>query len=106
MFLDKIVNFKDFSRPNKAIMYLSRTLTEFKDFSRQLLKLKTFSRLYEPCYYIVIVVCSNFQTNNMLLTMTVSLSTPSSSSRVRVGRLSSGSALAEALTDCSDSLLS
>ena len=36
MFLDKVVNFKDFSRPNKEIKYL-----EFKDFSRQL-KLKTF----------------------------------------------------------------
>ena len=54
MFLDKVVNFKDFSTPNKEIKYLSRTLTEFKD----------FSRLYEPCYYIVIVVCSNFQTRN------------------------------------------
>ena len=64
MFLDKVVNFKDFSTPNKEIKYLSRTSTEFKDFSRQLLKLKTFSRLYEPCYYIVIVVCSNFQTKN------------------------------------------
>ena len=32
--VDKIVNFKDFSRPNKEIKYFSRTLTEFKDFSR------------------------------------------------------------------------
>ena len=38
MFLDKVVNFKDFSRPNKEIKHFSRTLTEFK----------TFSRLYEP----------------------------------------------------------
>ena len=38
MFLDKVVNFKDFSKPNKEIKYFSRTLTEFK----------TFSRLYEP----------------------------------------------------------
>ena len=35
---DKVVNFKDFSRPNKEIKYFSKTLTEFKDFSRQLLK--------------------------------------------------------------------
>ena len=32
--IDKVVNFKDFSRPNKEIKYFSRTLTEFKDFSR------------------------------------------------------------------------
>ena len=32
MFLDKVVNFKDFSRPNKEIKYFSRILTEFKDF--------------------------------------------------------------------------
>ena len=38
----KVVNFKDFSRPNKEIKYFSKTLTEFKDFSRQLLKFKTF----------------------------------------------------------------
>ena len=37
--IDKVVNFQDFSRPNK----------EFKDFSRRLLKFKTFSRLYERC---------------------------------------------------------
>ena len=30
--LDKVVNFKDFSRPNKDIKYFARTLTEFKDF--------------------------------------------------------------------------
>ena len=42
MFLDKVVNFKDFSRPNKEIKYFSKTLTEFKDFSRRLLKWKTF----------------------------------------------------------------
>ena len=38
MFSHKVVNFKDFSRPNKEIKYFSRTLTKFKDFSRQLLK--------------------------------------------------------------------
>ena len=32
--IDKVVNFKDFSRPNIEIKYFSRTLTEFKDFSR------------------------------------------------------------------------
>ena len=42
-----VVNFKDFSRPNREIKYFSRTLTKFKDFSRRLLKFKTFSRLYE-----------------------------------------------------------
>ena len=29
---DKVVNFKDFSRPNKEMKYFSRTLTEFEDF--------------------------------------------------------------------------
>ena len=32
--VDKVVNFKDFSRPNKETKYFLRTLTEFKDFSR------------------------------------------------------------------------
>ena len=31
---DKVVNFKDFLRPNKEIKYFSRTSREFKDFSR------------------------------------------------------------------------
>ena len=44
MFLDEVVNFKNFSRPNKEIKYFLRTLTRFKNFSRQLLHLKTFSR--------------------------------------------------------------
>ena len=30
--VDKVVNFEDFSIPNKEINYFSRTLTEFKDF--------------------------------------------------------------------------
>ena len=47
--VDKVVNFKAFSRPYKEIKYFSRTLTKFKDFSRRLLKFKTFSRFYEPC---------------------------------------------------------
>ena len=29
--IDKVVNFKDFSRPNKEIKYFSRTLTNFKN---------------------------------------------------------------------------
>ena len=46
---DKVVNFKDSSRPNKEIKYFSRILIEFKDFSRQLhvVNFKTLSRLYE-----------------------------------------------------------
>ena len=36
--IDKVVNFKDFLRPNKEIKYFSRTLAEFKDFSRRLVK--------------------------------------------------------------------
>ena len=35
----KWVNFKDFSLPNKEIQYFSRTLTEFKDFSKMSTKL-------------------------------------------------------------------
>ena len=31
--VDKVVNFKDSSWPNKEIKYFSRTLTKFKDFS-------------------------------------------------------------------------
>ena len=46
--VNKRVNFKDFSRPNKGIMYFSRTLIDFKEFSKRPLKFKTFSRLYEP----------------------------------------------------------
>ena len=34
--LDKVLNFKDFSRANKEIKYYSTTLTEFKDFAKQL----------------------------------------------------------------------
>ena len=46
--IDKVVNFKDSSRPNKKIKYFSRTLTEFNDFSTRMLNFKTFSRLYKP----------------------------------------------------------
>ena len=46
--INKVVNFKEFSRPNKEIKYFSRTKTEFKNFLRCLLKFKTFSRLYKP----------------------------------------------------------
>ena len=34
--LDKVLSFKDFSRPNEEINYFSRTSTKFKDFSRRL----------------------------------------------------------------------
>ena len=30
--VDKVVNFKDFSRPNKEYKYFSRTLIKLKDF--------------------------------------------------------------------------
>ena len=33
---NKVANSKNISRPNKEIKYISRTLTEFKDFSRWL----------------------------------------------------------------------
>ena len=50
--INKVVNFKEFSRPNKEIKYFSRTKTEFKDFLRRLLTYKIFSRLYKPyCKY-------------------------------------------------------
>jgi len=45
--VDKVMNFKDCSRPNKEIKYFSRTLIKFKDFSRQLVNFKTLPRLYE-----------------------------------------------------------
>ena len=48
VWVDRVVNFKDFSLPNKEIKHFSRTLTEFKDISRRLVKFKTISRLYEP----------------------------------------------------------
>ena len=44
----KVEKFKKFSTPNKEIKYIWRTLTEFKDFSRWLVKFKTFSRLHQP----------------------------------------------------------
>ena len=46
--VDKVVNFKAFSRLCKEIKYFSRTFTKFKNFSRRPLKFKTSSRLYEP----------------------------------------------------------
>ena len=42
--IDKVVNFKDFSWPNKEIKYFSRTLTEFKDFSTRMLNFKTLKK--------------------------------------------------------------
>ena len=46
--IDKVVNFKDLSRPNKEIKYFLRIYTWLKDFSRWLAIFKTFSRLYKP----------------------------------------------------------
>ena len=46
IFLDKVLNFKDFSRPNKEI---NSTFHYSRTFQRQLLRFWTFSRLYEPC---------------------------------------------------------
>ena len=45
MFLNKVVNFKDFSRPFKEIKYFSKTLTKFKDFSRQILKIQDLFKI-------------------------------------------------------------
>ena len=49
--VNKVANFKDFLRHNKEIKYFSRTLTEFKEFSRRPHNLfknsRPFSRLYE-----------------------------------------------------------
>ena len=43
--LNKVVNFKDFSRPYKEIKYFSKTLTKFKDFSRQILKIQDLFKI-------------------------------------------------------------
>ena len=43
--VDKVVNFKDFSRPHKEINYFFRTLTEFKDFSRRLGKIQDLFKI-------------------------------------------------------------
>ena len=45
--IDKVVNFKDFSRPSKEIKYFSRTLTKLKDFSTRLPYLN--SRPFQDC---------------------------------------------------------
>ena len=45
MFLNKVVNFKDFSRPFKEIKYFSKTLTKLKDFSRQILKIQDLFKI-------------------------------------------------------------
>ena len=49
--VNKVANFKDFLRNNREIKYFSRTLTEFKEFSRRPHNLfknsRPFSRLYE-----------------------------------------------------------
>ena len=45
--LDKVLNFRDFSRPSKEIRYFSRTSREFKDFLRRLVKFKTFLKIVQ-----------------------------------------------------------
>ena len=52
--------FKDFSKPNKEIKYYSRTFTKFKDFPRWLITFKTFSRLYEPWEWRLIIETACF----------------------------------------------
>ena len=47
MFLNKVVNFKDFSRPYKEIKYFSKTLTKFKEFSRQILKIHDLFKIVQ-----------------------------------------------------------
>ena len=47
MFLNKAVNFKDFSRPYKEIKYFSKTLTKFKKFSRQILKIQDLFKIVQ-----------------------------------------------------------
>ena len=53
MVLDKVVNLKEFWWPNKEIKYFSRSSTEFKVLSRQLVKFKTFWRFYEPWLFLL-----------------------------------------------------
>ena len=49
--IDKVLNFKDFLRPNKQIKYFSiEDLKRIQGlFMTTWVKFKTFSRLYEPC---------------------------------------------------------
>ena len=48
--IDKVVNFKDSSRPSKEIKCFSRTFTKLKDFfnTTTVLKFKAFARLNNP----------------------------------------------------------
>ena len=64
--INKVVDFKDFLRPNKEIKYFSRTLTEFQDLLRRPLK---FSRLYEPCTFILLedFDCNSFAHEHIVL---------------------------------------
>ena len=41
----KVVNFKDFSRPNKEIKYFSRTLTEFKELFKTTTKIQDLFKI-------------------------------------------------------------
>ena len=47
--LQKVVEFKDFSRFLNDFPVLFKADLNFKDFSRKLSKFKYFSSLYEPC---------------------------------------------------------
>ena len=54
--VDKVVNFKAFSRPIKEIKYFSRNLTEFKDFLRRLTK-------FQDLFKIVRTMCKEWVSN-------------------------------------------
>ena len=41
----KVVNFKDFSRPNEEIKYFSRTLTEFKELFKTTTKIQDLLKI-------------------------------------------------------------
>ena len=41
----KVVNFKDFSKPNKEIKYFSRTLTEFKELFKTTTKIQNLFKI-------------------------------------------------------------
>ena len=54
---------------SKGIKYFSRTLTKFKDLLRRPLNFKTFSRLYEPCTFILLedFDCNTFAHEHVVL---------------------------------------
>ena len=41
----KVVNFKDFSRPNKEIKYFSKTLTKFKELFKTTTKIQDLLKI-------------------------------------------------------------